>query len=157
MSLGGRWVVAAAVARPHGRDGSFYLDRPSDLLLAGTEVTVAGTRTPVERRAGTRERPLVRLACACDREAARALVGEELWVWLETPQLDADEWLSADLVGCEIEGLGEVTRVVSTPACELLEVGSQAIFVPFVKDAIKRIDTRRGRIEVDYDFLGLSE
>jgi len=68
-----------------------------------------------------------------------------------------DEWLAADLVGCEVSGVGKVTRVVEAPSCDLLEVGPDAVLIPFISDAIKDIDVPGRRIEVDRDFLGLGE
>ena len=71
-------VGAGRVGRAHGLDGSFYVDAPAEPLAEGTEVTVAGRATVVERRAGTDARPLVRLRGIDDRDAAAALRGELL-------------------------------------------------------------------------------
>ena len=45
-----------------------------------------------------------------------------------------DEWLVEDLVGCRIEGIGEVTRVLEGMSCDVLEAGGELI--PLVTDAV---------------------
>ena len=74
-----RQVTAGRVGRPHGLDGSFYVDRPSEDLAEGTEVAVAGRRAVVERRAGTPDRPIIRLSGVADRDGSRAaaVAGED--------------------------------------------------------------------------------
>jgi ribosomal 30S subunit maturation factor RimM len=83
--------------------------------------------------------------------------GEPLLVALEDAPLERDEWLAEDLVGCEVAGVGEVRRVVQAPSCDLLEVGPDAVLIPFISDAIERIDVAAKRIEVDRSFLGFDE
>jgi 16S rRNA processing protein RimM len=120
-------------------------------------VTVAGRSARIERRAGTAERPLIRLSGVDDRDSAAQLTGERLLADIAEAPLESDEWLAADLVGCEVSGVGKVTRVVEAPSCDLLEVGPDAVLIPFISDAIKEIDVPGRRIEVDRDFLGLGE
>jgi 16S rRNA processing protein RimM len=143
------------VGRAHGLDGSFYVDRPDHDLAEGTSVSVAGRAAVIERRAGTDTRPLVRLSGVADRAAAEALRGEALILSDGGGALEEGEWPAADLVGCAIEGLGEVRRVVEAPSCDLLEVGDEGTLVPFVRDAVKRVDVDARVIEVDRAFLGL--
>ena len=140
-------VTAGRVGRPHGRDGSFYVEDPSAPLARGSRVTVAGGERDVQRRDGTAERPLVRLAGVDD---PRALRGEPLLVEAE---LEDDEWLAADLVGCEVEGAGRVARVLDAPSCELLEL-EDGTLVPFVSDAILSVDVAAGKIRADLEYLG---
>ncbi|MFL5895651.1 MAG: ribosome maturation factor RimM [Thermoleophilaceae bacterium] len=148
-------VSAGRVGRPHGRDGSFYVEDVSHPLVEGGQVALAGSERRIERRAGTDERPLIRLAGIDDRDAIAALQGEILLVDAVESPLAADEWLVADLVGCEVEGLGYVERVLDGPSCDVLEVGEEGILIPFVADAVKRIDREARVIEVDRRFLGL--
>jgi 16S rRNA processing protein RimM len=145
------------VGRAHGLDGSFYVDgaRP-ELLFEGAAVTVDGREATVERRAGTDQRPLIRVSGVGDRSGAEALRGGELLCEREGPDEPvAGEWDAAELVGCEVPGLGAVRRVVAAPSCDLLEVGDDAVLVPFVSDAVRRVDPAAGVIEVDLRFLGL--
>jgi 16S rRNA processing protein RimM len=146
-------ITAGSVGRAHGLDGSFYVDHPTEPLDPGTEVTVSGRAARVERRAGTDDRPILRLSGVTDRNGAEALRGERILV--DGGDLSEDEYLTADLVGCEVPGLGTVRRVVAGPSCDVLEVGEGAVLVPFISDAIKRVDTAARVIEVDTDFLDL--
>jgi 16S rRNA processing protein RimM len=139
-------VTAGRVGRAHGLDGSFYVDGPSHDLPAGATVVVRGRATQVERRAGTRERPLIRLAGVDD---PHALGGEPLLI---EEDLAEGEWLASELVGCEVPELGRVRRVLDGPSCSLLEL-EDGTLVPFVSDAVPAVDTAAGRIEVDRDFL----
>ena len=140
------------VGRPHGRDGSFYVEDPGHPLGVGTAVSVAGHDTVVERRGGTDLRPLVRLR---GLEGVDRLRGEPLAVPLEETPLAEGEWLVEDLVGCSVEGLGDVRRVLAGSSCDLLEVGEEGVLVPFVSDAVCHVDPERRVIEVDRAFLGL--
>jgi 16S rRNA processing protein RimM len=144
-------ISAGRVGRPHGLDGSFYVEHVAEPLVAGAEVVVAGRRATVERRAGTDDRPLLRLSGVEDRSAAEALRGEAILV--DGGELAEGEFLTADLVGCEVPGLGAVRRVIAAPSCDLLEVGDGAVLVPLISDAVKRIDTAARLIEVDLAFL----
>jgi len=142
-------VAAGRVGRAHGRDGSFYVDRPSGAFELGSRVRVGGAEHEVVRRAGTDERPLIKLARIDD---PAPLHGEVLLV---DEELEEDEYLVSDLVGCEIEGLGRVERVLAGPSCDVLEVGPEAVLVPLVGDAVKRVDLEARMIEIDREFLGL--
>jgi 16S rRNA processing protein RimM len=146
-------VSAGRVGRAHGLDGSFYVDHVSEPLEPGTEVTVGGRAVRVERRAGTEDRPIVRVSGVADRNAAEALRGERILV--DGGELSEGEYLTTDLVGCEVPGLGAVRRVISAPSCDLLEVGEGAVLVPFISDAIRSVDTEARVIEVNSDFLDL--
>ena len=141
------------VGRPHGLDGAFRVEDPEHPLAAATIVAVGGQERVVERRAGTAERPVIRLRGVGDRDAAHAMRGMELSVSLDEAPLEAGEWLADDLVGCRIDGVGEVRRVLRAPSCDLLEAGSALI--PFVRDAIRSVDLEGRHIEVDRQFLGL--
>ena len=155
MTAEERQVAAGRVGRPHGLDGSFHVIDPRERLDEGTEVTVAGRRAVVERRAGTDDRPIVRISGVADRDAASELGGASLLV--PAGDLDEGEYLTADLVGCQVRGIGEVRRVLSAPSCDLLEVGDEAVLVPLISDAVKHVDLDAKLIEVDLAFLGLED
>jgi 16S rRNA processing protein RimM len=147
------------VARAHGLDGSFYVEGAEPALLGeGASVTVAGRLAVVVRRAGTDARPIVRLEGVEDRDGAEALRGEELWAAQDEEAAASEgEWDAEELVGCEVPGIGTVRRVVAAPSCDLLEVGDDGVLVPFVSDAVRRVDPAAGVIEVDLRFLGLEQ
>src|SRR5207302_2205297 len=96
-------LSAGRIGRPHGLDGSFYVTRAkARLLTLGTQVTVASRPATIVRRAGTDQRPIVRLEGIEDRAAAEALRGGELTVDGEdAPALGQDEWWAYELEGCE--------------------------------------------------------
>lgn len=153
MTDAGAQVPAGRVGKAHGLDGSFYVEHPSEPLEPGTDVVVAGRGARVERLAGTEQRPLVRISGVGDRSAAEALRGEPILV--DAGELAEGEYLSADLVGCEVPGIGSVRRVIAAPSCDLLEVGEDAVLVPFISDAVRRVDLDARVIEVDTAFLAL--
>jgi 16S rRNA processing protein RimM len=137
------------VGKPHGLDGSFHIEAP---LEEGETVTIGEREYTVAERKGSDSRPIVRLDGIDDRDAAEALRGEMLDSAHPEP-LGEDEWPVEDLVGCRIEGLGEVTGVLEGLSCDVLEVGGELI--PLVTDAVTRVDVENKVIEVDREFLGL--
>ena len=151
---------AGRVGRPHGLDGSFHVVEPAPRLLAqGAPIWVGERETEVLRRAGTDERPIVRVGLASNRTAVEALRGEPLRAPREAaPPLDGDEYWAEDLVGCAVVAaerrLGTVRRLLAYPSCELLELDGGEL-VPLVRDAIVAVDPAARRIEVDGRFLGL--
>jgi 16S rRNA processing protein RimM len=160
-------LEAGRVGRPHGLDGSFYVTRARARLLAlGASVTVAGRSVTILRRAGTDERPILRIEGVEDRPAAESLRGQPVTVeQRRAPALDAGEWWAHELEGLEVvDGdrlLGTVSRLIELPSCEALEVmrsgGGEPLLVPMVKDAIRSVAPSEGRIEVNLDFLALEE
>jgi 16S rRNA processing protein RimM len=124
----------------------------ADLVMAD-HVVVDGRSRAIERRAGTEERPIIRLSGCSSRDDAEALRGAELLV---PAVLEEGEYWASDLVGCTVvDGsrvVGEVARMVGLPSCEALEVGE--LLVPMVRDAIRSIDLEARRIDVDMEFVG---
>ena len=156
-------IEAGRVGRPHGLDGSFHVTRPDARLLAlSDEIYVRGRPERIERRAGTDERPILRLAGHAGREAAEALRGAPLAIPAgRAPVLPEGEYWAHELEGCAVfdgaRRVGEVRRMLPLPSCEALEVarddGAQ-LLVPMVRDAIRAVDVGARRIDVDLAFLG---
>jgi 16S rRNA processing protein RimM len=156
-------VPAGRVGRPHGLDGSFYVTGAvARLLLLGSTVQVAGREAEIVRRAGTVQRPILRLAGVEDRAAAQDLRGEELTVREgELPSLGEGEWWAHELTGCVVRDgdheVGVVTGLLELPSCEALEVRRSdapgTLLVPLVKDAIRAVATERRAIDIDLGFL----
>ncbi len=156
------FVDAGRVGRAHGLDGSFHVTRPDPDLL-DAQLWVRGAPVEVARRAGTADRPILRLAGVDSREAAEALRGEPLQVArADLPPLEEDEVWAHDLVGClVVDGerrVGEVRRLLGLPSCEVLEVvpegGGEPLLVPLVRDAVRALDLPGRRVDVDLGFLG---
>jgi len=156
-------IEAGRVGRPHGLDGSFHVTRPDARMLAAVEeLIVRGRAERIDRRAGTNERPILRLAGHAGRAAAEALRGAALEIPIDrAPALEPGEYWAHELAGCSVRDggrhVGEVRRMVPLPSCEALEValdGGGDLLVPMVRDAIRAIDVAGRRIDVDLSFLG---
>jgi 16S rRNA processing protein RimM len=134
------------------------------LLPLGAVVTVAGAPAKIERRAGTAERPILRLEGYAGREAIEALRGEPLLVaQADLPELGPDEYWAHELEGCAVVdgelAVGVVRRLVPLPSCEALEVErvggpGNELLVPLVRDAVRSVDVAARRIDIDLAFLG---
>jgi 16S rRNA processing protein RimM len=162
VAVSGDVLNAGRIGRPHGLDGSFHVTRPRPALLAlGGVVRIAGVAREIVRRAGTDDRPILRLQGVDDRAGVEALRGSDLFVArTAAPPLDAGEYWAEDLQGCAVVGvdgrsLGVVQALRALPSCEVLEVGE--LLVPMVGDAVRAVDIAARRIVVDTDFLGLRE
>ena len=116
------------VGRPHGLDGSFYVDAP---LEQGETVRIDDKEFTIAERKGTDAKPIIRLEGIDDRNAAEALRGKTVTTGNGERETGNDEWLVDDLVGCTIDGLGTVT------------------------DAVTNVDVENKVIEVNREFLGL--
>jgi 16S rRNA processing protein RimM len=135
---------------------------PAPELPGGDGVVfVLGVARRVVRRAGTAERPILRLEGSSSRDDALALRGDELTIPREEASLEADEYWASDLEGCAVVdgevAVGFVRRMSALPSVEVLEVdradGSE-LLVPMVRDCIRSIDIQARRIDIDLDFLG---
>jgi 16S rRNA processing protein RimM len=122
--------------------------------LVGETVVVGGRPLRIERRAGTAEKPILRLEGCTSREDAEALRGADLLV--PAAPLEEGEYRASDLVGCAVvdgpREVGVVARMIALPSCEALEVGE--LLIPMVRDAIRSIDLEARRIDVDMGFVG---
>ena len=96
-----------------------------------------------------------------DRDAAARLKGVEVAVpRAQLPAAASGEYYWADLIGLSVvnqqrEQLGRVARVLQTGANDVLVVSDEAagateVLVPFIADAIRRVDVAAGVIEVDW-------
>jgi 16S rRNA processing protein RimM len=120
-------VTAGRVGKPHGLDGSFYVDTPQHELPEGLTLTIGDRTHEIARRAGTDERPLIRLAGVDD---AGPLRGELL---------------------LEVPGLGAVSEVIDAPSCSLLRL-TDGTLIPFISDAVRSVDLEAREIRVDPGF-----
>jgi 16S rRNA processing protein RimM len=145
----GERVVVGRVGRPHGLDGSFFVEDasedPARFEVGGTlYVDAEPARVVASKRAGGR--PVIRL----DRSVAR---GRELTVPRDV--LSAPEegsYYVFQLVGLEVEEeggrlLGRVADVMPGVANDVLELDSGAL-LPMHEECVRSIDLDRGRIVV---------
>lgn len=149
-------VAIGRVGRPHGLDGSFLVDHPSDdprRWAVGSRVVVAGVPAEVvlSRRVGKG-----RVAVKVDRAVSR---GAEICVRAaDLPPPDPDAWYAFQLVGLRVEDadgkpLGEVVDVYPGVANDNIEL-SDGTLVPLIDDAVISVDTAEGRVVVRTGFLG---
>jgi 16S rRNA processing protein RimM len=154
-----RFLEAGRVGRAHGRDGSFHVIAPRPRLLVLGTPTDAGE---IVRRAGTDEKPVVRLRGCDTREAVERLHGTVLRVALaDAPALDEGEYWAHELEGCAVtdggRAVGTVREMRELPSVEVLEVvreDGEELLVPMVSGAVRSIDVKARRIDIDLGFLG---
>jgi 16S rRNA processing protein RimM len=151
-------VPVGRVGRPHGLDGSFFVEDPSErpetfaigavLLVDGNPATVVGARR------GSGERPVIRLDRRVERGAVLAVPRAEL------PALEEDTFYAFQLVGLAVEEeggrlLGHVREVLDYPANDVLELDS-GLSLPLVGACVRQVDLEGGRIVVSQGFAGSS-
>jgi len=155
-------IVVGHVGRPHGLDGSVYLEGHGGVvpLEPGTPVRVGGRPAVIERRRGTAERPILRFDRAHDREQAATLRGQPVAVAGDRlPAVEPDEYFHVDLVGCRVEAgaqsVGEVREVLAYPANDVLDVrsGERQVLIPFAADVVLEVDVPGRLIRIREDFL----
>jgi len=161
--VGEKGLLAGRVGRPHGLDGSFYVNRPRvSLLELGMVVRLGEQEMTIVRRAGTTARPIVRLDGCEHRGGAEVLRDTDMVAdAAAAAPLPEGEWWAEQLAGCVVvdggRRVGVVRRMLGLPSCECLEVerpdGSE-LLVPMVRDAIRRVDVGAGEIDVNLAFLG---
>jgi len=148
--LGSELVTVGRVGRPHGLDGAFFVEGPSDreeLFAKGAELYVDGepARVTISRRGGG-NRPVIRLDRPAERGADLAVPRSGL------PGLGEDEFYAFQLVGLAVEEeggrfLGNVADVVDYPANDVLELDS-GLSLPLVEACVRSVDLEGGRIVI---------
>ena len=147
------YVCVGVIVGAHGIRGEVrvkcFTDQPEDLGSYGPVQDESGQRRFKLRIKGvSKGLALVALNGVVDRNQAEALKGVKLYVDRSfLPALDEDEFLVADLVGCNAvspsgEPLGAVSNVFDFGAGELLEIVGKdgAIMVPFTRAAVPQVD-----------------
>jgi 16S rRNA processing protein RimM len=147
-------VPIGRVGRPHGLDGSFFVDGASDRADAyntGATVYVDGAPMKiVASKRGSQSRPVIRLERRVDRGATLSVPRESL------PPLADDEYYAFQLVGLTVEEeggrlLGQVRDVLDYPANDVLELDS-GLSLPLVEACVRKVDLEGGRIVIAAGF-----
>jgi len=142
------------VGRPHGLDGSFFVEGPSerdDAFARGATVYVDGEPLEiVASKRGSQNRPVIRLERRVARGAMLAVPRDTL------PALGDDEYYAFELVGLAVEEeggrlLGRVADVLDYPANDVLELDS-GLSLPLVEACVRQVDLEGGRIVVAAGF-----
>jgi len=147
----GEFVTVGRVGRPHGLDGSFVVERPSERLARGTKVWVGGVEAEIvaAKRVGGG-----RLAVKLDREVERGALLEVPRAAL--PPLEEGAYYAFQLVGAAVvedggRELGRVREVQPYPANDVLELDT-GLLLPLVEACVLEVDLERGRIVVAAGF-----
>jgi 16S rRNA processing protein RimM len=148
-------VPVGRVGRPHGLDGAFVVERPSDderRYAVGARLFVDGELATVvlTRRAGGRRR-----AIKLDRAVER---GQQLAVdRADLPPTEPGQFYVFELVGLAVvdesgREVGSVQDVLTGVANDNLVLSTGAL-VPMIEDAVLEIDAAAGRVVVSAGFL----
>ncbi len=148
-------VEIGRVGRPHGLDGAFVVERPSDRpgrFAVGATIWVGAEPATIvlSRRVGGG-----RLAIKLDRAPER---GQPLaFARADLPAPDPDHYYVFQLVGLEaVESggriVGRVLDVLPGTANDNLELDDGTL-VPMIEDAIESVDLEAGRIVLNPGFI----
>ena len=156
MQSGADLVTVGRVGRPHGVQGAFFVESPSErdaVFAVGSTVLVDGAAAEVvSSRRGSGGHPVIRLDRAVERGAELAVSRDSL------PELPAEEgeFYAFELVGLSVEQedgrlLGRGREVLQYPANDVLELDSGAS-LPLVEACVRQVDVTGGRIVVAAGF-----
>ena len=152
-------MTVGRVGRPHGVDGSFFVEGASDAperFARGAVLLVDGKPAEiVVSKRGAGGRPVIKLERSVPRGATLAVRREDL------PEPDEDAYYVFQLVGLRVEeeggrALGTVTEVENGPANDTLALDS-GLLLPLVESCVLDIDLDEGRILVARGFAGDDE
>ena len=147
-------VPVGRVGKPHGVDGSFFVEGASDApgrfaLGATLHVDGAPAQVVVSKR-GAGGRAVIKLNRAVSRGATLAVPREEL------PEPEPDAYYVFQLVGLRVEEeggreLGTVADVENGPANDALLLDS-GLLLPMVEACVLEVDLDGGRVLVARGF-----
>ena len=147
-------VVVGRVGKPHGVDGSFFVEGASEaperfakgatLLVDGLPAQIAASKR------GAGGRPVIKLDCSVPRGATLAVRRDDL------PEPGEDTYYVFQLVGLRVEeeggrALGTVTEVQNGPANDTVELDS-GLLLPLVEACVLDVDLEAKRIVVGRGF-----
>jgi len=149
------YVTVGRVGRPHGLDGSFFVEHASEVperFAVGATVHVGGEPAQVVSSKRSRGRPVIRLDRRVERGTPLEVPRSEL------PPPDEDSFYVFQLVGLEVEeedgrALGQVAEVIPGVANDVLELDS-GLLLPLVGECVRDVDLDAGRIVVARGFSG---
>jgi 16S rRNA processing protein RimM len=148
-------VRIGRVGRPHGIDGAFFVEQPSQdhrWWKTGASFFAGGEHVHVVSHRRSSGRPVIKL----DRHVERgALIEVERSA---LPPTEEDEYYAFELVGLAVEeeggrALGVVESVAPGVANDVLELDT-GILLPMVEDCVREIDLDTRRILVASGFAG---
>ena len=154
MTDEGELVPVGRVGRPHGLDGSFVVERPSEnerLFEPGARLIAGGEPATVTARKRSGGRLVIKLDPPAERGTELAVRRSGL------PEPQPDSFYVFQLQGLEVveEGgrrLGAVQEVAPGIANDVLELDS-GLALPMHEECIRRVDLAAGTIVVAVGFV----
>lgn len=152
-------MTVGRVGRPHGVDGSFFVEGASDAperFARGAILLVDGKPAEITvSKRGAGGRPVIKLERPVPRGATLAVRRDEL------PEPDEDSYYVFQLVGLRVEeeggrALGTVTEVENGPANDTLTLDT-GLLLPLVESCVLAIDLEGGRVLVARGFADADE
>jgi len=148
-------VAVGRVGRPHGLDGSFFVEDASEdpaRLAVGESLWVGGEELRIVASKRSGGRPVIRLERRVQRGAKLEVARDSL------PPPAEGSYYVFQLIGLEVEeeggaSLGRVEDVAPGVANDVLELDT-GLAVPFVEACVREIDLEAGRILVARGFAG---
>ena len=146
-------IAVGRVGKPHGLDGSFVVEQPSEdgrWFAPGARLFVAGAVVEVVASKTAGGRPVIRLDRRAPRGAALEVDRSEL------PATADGEYYVFELAGLAVveetgRELGRVAAVEPGVANDVLELDT-GLALPMVEECIKAVDVAGGRILVASGF-----
>jgi len=146
-------VPIGRVGRPHGIDGAFFVEQPSDderWWKTGATFLAGGEPAEVIAHRRASGRPVVKLDRSVERGTMLEVERDQL------PPTEEDEYYAFQLVGLDVaeengRALGTVKLVTPGIANDVLELDT-GVLLPMVEDCIVRVDLDSKRITVAEGF-----
>jgi len=147
-------VSIGRVGKPHGLEGFFYVEQPSDdgrWWSVGARFLAGGRQVEVVAARRAQGRPVIKVEPPAERGMRLEVDRDAL------PPTEPDEYYAFQLVGLEVveEGgraVGTVSDVLAGVANDVLQVGDD-VLLPMVEDCIRSVDLDARRIVVAAGFV----
>jgi len=157
------------ILNPHGLKGSlivFSHTRPVDAVAGYLRWYLGKTAEDVRPFQVTnchqhKKRILAKLEGIDSIEQAETLKGLKIWVHADEVEVDEDEYLWQELIGCTVRNqhdavLGKVTNLHEYGAQDILEVKTNADaevsgewMLPFIEDVVVNVDLANKTIKIE--------
>jgi 16S rRNA processing protein RimM len=146
-------VRIGKVGRPHGIDGSFFVEQPSDdqrWWKTGASFLAGGAPVAVVAHRRSSGRPVIKVEPPVERGTVLEVERDQL------PPTGDDEYYAFELLGLEVveesgRVLGTVTAVTPGVANDVLELDS-GLLLPMVEDCVQQVDLDAKRVVVAEGF-----
>ena len=146
-------VQIGRVGKPHGIDGSFFIEQPSNddrWWQPGSRFIAGGREAEVVTARRSSGRPVVKLDRVVERGALIEVERDDL------PPTEDDEYYAFELLGLPVveetgRALGNVQAVTPGVANDVLELDT-GVLLPMVEECILGIDLDENRITVAEGF-----